>query len=205
MKPGTLFIISAPSGAGKTTMLKQVMVAVPGLAFSVSHTTRSPRAGEKDGTDYYFVDREAFLAMREQGDFLEWAEVHGNFYGTSRAAVEKSLVAGVDIVLDIDVQGARQIRKSSPGAVAFIFIAPPSWEELEKRLSGRGTDGPETIRLRLANARKEMADIDFYDYVVVNDDLARAVDSLRAVIIAERSKSRRLAAGAPMNLPVVET
>ncbi len=202
MNRGTLFVISAPSGTGKTTILKQVMAVVPGLSFSISHTTRSPRAGERDGVDYHFVDRDRFVAMREAGAFLEWAEVHGNFYGTSRATVEANLAAGADIILDIDVQGCRQVRATAGDAVS-LFVVPPSWQELERRLTGRGTDNEETIRLRLANARKEMADIVDYDYVVVNDLLDSAVATMLAIIHAERSRHRRTAAGAPMQLPAL--
>ena len=199
MSRGTLFVISAPSGTGKTTILKEVMASVPGLAFSVSHTTRAPRTGERDGVDYHFVDRGRFEAMRDEGAFLEWAEVHTNCYGTSRAAVEAGLAAATDIILDIDVQGCRQVRAAAPEAVS-IFIVPPSWEELAKRLTGRGTDDAETIRLRLANARAEMADADRYDYLVVNDDLARAVAAIRAIIVAERSRHRRDADGVPLSV-----
>ena len=202
MNRGSLFVISAPSGTGKTTILKKVMAAVAGLSFSISHTTRAPRAGEQDGVDYHFVDRDRFVAMRDAGAFLEWAEVHGNFYGTSRAAVDAGLAVGTDIILDIDVQGCRQVRAAASDAVS-LFVVPPSWAELERRLTGRGTDGEETIRLRLANARKEMADIGHYDYVVVNDVLESAVATMIAIIHAERSRHRRTAAGAPMNLPAL--
>ena len=177
------------------------MAAVPGLAFSVSHTTRAPRAGERDGVDYHFVDRESFLAMRDRGLFLEWAEVHGNLYGTSLEAIDANLAAGTDIILDIDVQGARQIREKRNHQAVFLFIVPPSLEELEKRLSGRNTDATETIKLRLANARKELADVGRYDYVIVNDTVDDAVDVLRSIIIAERCKNRRSATGQPLTIP----
>ncbi|MFC1513044.1 guanylate kinase [Thermodesulfobacteriota bacterium] len=200
MSRGTLFVISAPSGTGKTTILKEVMSTMGGLSFSISHTTRAPRTGEQDGVDYHFVDRDRFVSMRDEGAFLEWAEVHGNFYGTSRAAVDAGLADGIDIVLDIDVQGCRQVRAAATDAVS-LFVVPPSWEELERRLTGRGTDSDETIRLRLANARQEMADVSLYDYVVVNDDLARAVVTMRSIIHAERSRHRRDANGVPMTIP----
>ena len=191
MSKGNLFVISAPSGAGKSTILKKLLVMVPNLAFSVSHTTRSPRNGERNGLDYHFVDRETFEGMRAGQAFLEWAEVHGNLYGTSRAAIEAQQARGIDVFLDIDVQGARQLRDCGhPGAV-FLFIAPPSWQELENRLRGRGTDAEETVQLRLNNARREMEDADRYDYLVINDRLDEAVDVLRAVVIAERCKGRR--------------
>lgn len=195
MSTGKLLILSAPSGAGKTTLLKRVMADLPGLVFSISHTTRQPRNGERDGVDYYFVDRLRFEAMREQGAFLEWAEVHGNLYGTSREAVLEQLAAGMDVVLDIDVQGAAQIRDAVELPLASLFITPPSLMELERRLRGRGTDQEETIRLRLQNARQEMAAASGYDYLVVNEDLEQAVETLKAIVIAERSRGHRLPDG----------
>ncbi|MEW6501918.1 MAG: guanylate kinase [Thermodesulfobacteriota bacterium] len=198
---GTLFVISAPSGAGKTTLLKRIMAEVPNLGFSVSHTTRPPRPGEGNGVDYHFVSREEFLAMREAGAFLEWAEVHTNLYGTSRQAVADKLATGVDLFLDIDVQGARQIKEARDLGAVFLFVAPPSWQELEKRLSGRGTEAAETVRIRLANARKEMAEAHWYDYLIVNDDLTAASVMLKAVILAERCRGRRDANGAPVAIP----
>lgn len=198
---GTLLVISAPSGAGKTTLLKRIMTEVPGLGFSISHTTRPPRPGEQNGVDYHFVSREEFLAMREAGAFLEWAEVHTNLYGTSKQAVAEKLATGVDVFLDIDVQGARQIKAAGELAAVFLFIAPPSWQELEKRLRGRGTESAETVGVRLANARKEMAEAHWYDYLIVNDNLAVATEMLQAVILAERCRGRRGANGAPVAIP----
>jgi len=198
---GTLLVISAPSGAGKTTLLKRIMAEVPNLGFSVSHTTRPPRPGERNGVDYHFVSRGEFLAMREGGAFLEWAEVHTNFYGTSKQAVADKLAAGVDLFLDIDVQGAKQIKEAHDLGAVFLFVAPPSWQELEKRLSGRGTETAETVRVRLANARKEMAEAHWYDYLIVNDDLAAATALLKAVLLAERCRGRRGANGAPVAFP----
>jgi guanylate kinase len=200
MSRGTLFVISAPSGAGKSTILKKLLTAVPSLAFSVSHTTRKPRPGESNGREYHFVDRPTFEKMRADHAFLEWAEVHGNLYGTSRTAIEAQQAKGIDVFLDIDVQGARQLRDDGhPGAV-FLFIAPPSWQELERRLRGRGTDTEETMQLRLNNARREMEDARNYDYLVLNDRLDEAVDVLHAVIVAERCKTRRNPAGQPLDL-----
>ncbi|MFH1019698.1 MAG: guanylate kinase [Pseudomonadota bacterium] len=200
MSRGNLFIISAPSGAGKSTILKKLLTKVPNLAFSVSHTTRAPRPGESNGREYHFVDRAAFEGMRTEQAFLEWAEVHGNLYGTSRAAIEAQQAKGIDVFLDIDVQGARQLRDCGhPGAI-FLFIAPPSWAELERRLRGRGTDPEETVQLRLHNARREMEDAGRYDYLVINDRLDEAVEVLRAVIIAERCKTRRNPDGQPLDL-----
>jgi len=200
MSRGNLFVISAPSGAGKSTLLKKLLAAVPNLAFSVSHTTRAPRPGESNGQDYHFVDRSTFEAMRTEQAFLEWAEVHGNLYGTSRAAIEAQQAQGIDVFLDIDVQGAKQLRDGGhPGAI-FLFIAPPSLAELERRLRGRGTDSEETVQLRLNNARREMEDADRYDYLVINDQLDEAVEVLRAVVIAERCKARRNPDGQPLDL-----
>lgn len=201
MKGGQLFIISAPSGSGKTSVVKGVMATLPGLAFSVSHTTRQPRALEENGVDYFFTDRAGFLAMRDSHAFLEWAEVHGNLYGTSQAAVRNQLARGIDIILDIDIQGARQLRENLELHPVFIFIAPPSRQELERRLIGRGTESSESIELRCRNALAEMADLDLYDYLIVNDKLDEAITMLRSIIIAERSRSRRLLSGAPANLP----
>lgn len=198
MNRGSLFVISAPSGTGKTTILKRLFHVLPALAFSVSHTTRKPRRGERDAVDYHFISREEFLAMRDTDAFLEWAEVHGNLYGTSKKNVEASQAAGQDILLDIDVQGARQIRKTTDVKAVFIFIVPPSWEELERRLRGRGSEDSEVIALRLSNARLEMQDVTHYDHIIVNDRIDNAVDMLRAVILAERSKTRRTASGEPI-------
>jgi guanylate kinase len=200
MSRGTLFVISAPSGAGKSTILKKVLTAVPSLAFSVSHTTRKPRPGENNGREYHFVDRPTFEKMRAGDAFLEWAEVHGNLYGTSRTAIEAQQAKGIDVFLDIDVQGARQLRGGGHQGAVFLFIAPPSWQELERRLRGRGTDSEETVQLRLNNARREMEDAHNYDYLVLNDRLDEAVDVLHAVIVAERCKTRRSPAGQPLDL-----
>ncbi len=200
MAQGRLFIFSAPSGAGKTTLLKRVMAELDNLAFSVSHTTRAPRAGEVDGVDYHFVSQERFAAMRDQGAFLEWAEVHGNFYGTSREAVLAQLAQGVDVILDIDVQGAVIVRASQLIDGAFVFISPPSLAELERRLRGRKTDSDETIGLRLRNAAKEMRAAVEYDYLLLNDQLEEAVTVLKAVVLAERSRAHRLPSGQPIVL-----
>lgn len=194
MDSGALFIISAPSGAGKTTILKEIMRLTPQLAFSVSHTTRKQRSGEREGIDYHFVERDAFLAMREAGIFLEWAEVHGNLYGTSRTVVTELLQQGVDVILDIDVQGARQVRESGMQA-HFLFIVPPSWQELKRRLAGRLTEDEETLQRRLSNAGKELAEASRYDYLIVNDQLEAAVEMVRAIIIATRARAFRSADG----------
>ncbi len=203
MSRGSIFIISAPSGTGKTTILKEIMNIVPNLAFSVSHTTRTPRGREQDGVDYHFVDVEKFTRMRDEGEFLEWARVHDNFYGTSRTAVEGQLGLGFDVFLDIDIQGMKQITAQLSDLLT-IFIAPPSWEEQERRLRRRGTDSPETIALRLANARQEMAAADLFDYLLVNDTVAATVEMLRAIILARRSRTRRSADGLALSLPAID-
>ncbi len=200
MSKGSLFVISAPSGTGKTTILKKIMDEVERLTFSVSHTTRQPRKGERDGVDYHFVDKSAFVGIREHGGFLEWAEVHGNFYGTSHVEVEKQLAAGIDVVLDIDVQGAQQVRDIAVDAVT-VFIAPPSWEEQKKRLMARGTDSTATIELRLANGRREMEDVRLYQYFIINETVDEASDILRAIILARRSATRRSADGLALRIP----
>ena len=186
-----LIVLSAPSGCGKTTLLKKVMAELPGLVFSISHTTRPPRPGEQDGRDYYFVSRAEFAAIRDRqpSGFLEWAEVHGNFYGTSRAEVERRQAAGLDVILDIDVQGAAQVRAADDPVT--IFIAPPSLDELARRLRGRGTEDEAVVSLRLAAAGKEMEAAGEYEYFIVNDDLDEAASSLLCVLVAERLRRRR--------------
>jgi guanylate kinase len=174
---GTLFVVSAPSGAGKTTLVREVLNRFSQLSYSVSHTTRPPRAGEVDGKDYFFTDPEAFQALIDDGQMLEWARVHNNFYGTSKAFVEDRLGEGNSIILDIDVQGGRQIMETDLDLVS-VFIMPPSLEILEKRLTGRGTDSEDVIQTRLDNARQEMEQRSFYDHVVVNDDLETAVEEI---------------------------
>jgi len=194
---GILFVISAPSGCGKTTILKRVIADLPGLVFSVSHTTRSPRPGEKDGRDYHFVSRDEFEAIRDAqpSGFLEWAAVHGSLYGTCREEVSRELAAGRDVILDIDVQGAIQVQERC--APVSVFIAPPSFAELEQRLRNRGTESGRILALRLENAEKELEAMDGYDYLIINDRLEEAVESLRAVIIAERCRCRRTLDGMP--------
>ncbi len=191
MNEGFLLVLSAPSGCGKTTILRQVMADLSGLSFSVSHTTRKPRLGEENGRDYHFVSPEQFIALRDQqpAGFLEWAEVHGNFYGTSRQEVAQRLRAGADVILDIDVQGAAQVRNNAEPVT--VFIAPPSLEELERRLRGRGTESEENLQRRLANAAQEMEAAPAYTYLIVNDKLEEAVLALKSVIIAERCRRRR--------------
>lgn len=195
MTIGKLFVISAPSGAGKTTLLKKVMARVANLTFSVSHTTRHPRPGERDGVDYSFVSTEEFAKMIAANAFLEYAQVHANLYGTSRMAVAELQQQGQDVVLDIDVQGAAILRREALAEAIYIFVAPPSLTELEKRLRGRGTEGEEMIAVRLANARKELAVMKDYEYLVVNHQVDESVELLTAIILAERAKAHRLPDG----------
>jgi guanylate kinase len=200
MKKGILFVISAPSGTGKTTLLKKVMARLPGLNFSVSHTTRKPRSKEQHGVDYYFVEKVEFEKMIAAGQFLEWARVHDNLYGTSTAAISSQLAEGKDIILDIDVQGAAIIRRSDLLEAVQIFIAPPGLAELEKRLRGRNTEAEDTVQLRLQNARDEMQEAHMYDYLIVNDELEEAAEALASIIIAERSRAHRRPSGKPIIL-----
>ncbi len=199
MSFGKLFVISAPSGTGKTTLLRRVMAQLPGLAFSVSHTTRPPRPSERTGVDYHFVSKAEFLVMIDQGLFLEHAEVHGNLYGTSRAAIDQQRMAGVDVILDIDVQGASILRRSRQLEATSIFISPPSLAELEKRLRGRGTESEEMIAIRLANARIELQAVTEYEYLVINDLLEETVALLSSIIVAERARAHRFPSGQPID------
>lgn len=185
-KRGIAFVISAPSGTGKTTVCRKLNASDPMLRFSVSHTTRRPRDGECDGIDYHFVDEAEFQRLVQAGAFLEHARYTGNLYGTSFAAVESSVADGIDVLLEIEVQGARQIREAGFDA-RFVFLLPPSLAELDARLRGRGTDADEVIEKRLAEARSELAAAEVFDYAVVNDDLDRAVSQVRQIIEAERS------------------
>jgi guanylate kinase len=192
MKPGTLFILSAPSGAGKTTLAKALVDASPDVAISVSHTTRPKRPGERDGIDYIFVSDAEFLASVEAGEFLEHAQVFGNRYGTSRAAVERLLQQGKDVILDIDWQGARAVKKAMPQAKS-IFILPPSRDALAQRLAGRGQDSTAVIERRMRAAISEMEHCKEFDYQVVNDDFAAALADLKAIIAGKPERVRPLA------------
>jgi guanylate kinase len=188
-------VVSAPSGAGKTTILARVLAETPGLRFSVSHTTRAPRAGERDGHDYHFVDRAAFLRLRDAGGLLEWAEVHGNLYGTGTAEIDTARAEGRDVLLDLDVQGAAQVRARIPSAVS-VFILPPSYEALEARLRGRGQDDESTIRRRLSAAGREIDAFEQYDYAIINEDLDACVRDLRSIVAAARCRVSVIAARA---------
>ena len=181
---GRLFVISAPSGTGKSTVVAKLRERFPDLGFSISCTTRPRREGEEEGVHYRFIDRGLFERMAAEGEFAEWAEVHGRLYGTPRLPLERMLSEGQDVLLDIDVQGGMAIKRAFPEAVA-IFIVPPGMEELERRLTSRGTDSPEQVALRLDNARNEMKFKDRYDRVVVNDTVERAVDELSAIIVGK--------------------
>ena len=184
---GHLFIISGPSGVGKGTLRKALFRLMDDLEYSISCTTRAPRTGEMEGVDYRFIERDRFLAMRNQGLFLEWAEVHGNLYGTLREDIEKSIGKGRDTVLEIDVQGALNVKAKMPEAI-LIFIMPPSPMDLEKRLKKRGTEKENDLRVRLDDARREMCLSDKYDHSVVNDDLESALESLQKIIARYRSR-----------------
>ncbi|HEX9873398.1 MAG TPA: guanylate kinase [Deferrimonas sp.] len=190
-REGIIFVISAPSGAGKTSLCKEIIDIFPTLRHSVSYTTRPLRAGEKNGIDYHFVSDEIFSAMVERGDFAEWAEVHDNRYGTAIATLREAAAAGQDILLDIDCQGAAQLKKNWRQGV-FIFVLPPSFEELQRRLLGRNTDSAEVIARRTANARDEVRQATWYDYLVINDDFALALEQLRAVIVSEGIRTPRV-------------
>lgn len=185
---GNIFIVVAPSGAGKTSLVAALLKAEPSLGLSVSFTTRAPRTGEVDGQHYHFVDRARFERMIAAGDFLEYAEVYGNYYGTSRSWIREQLDAGRDLLLEIDWQGARQVRAAFPDACS-IFILPPSLDELAARLRGRATDSDAVVARRLAEARAEIRLAAEYDFVIVNDDFARAQHELQAVVVAHRLRA----------------
>lgn len=187
---GALFVVTGASGTGKTTLVKAALGRIPGIRFSVSATTRPSRAGETDGVDYHFVSRERFDALVSNDEMLEWAEVYGNGYGTPRAPVDAALQEGESILLEIDLQGARQVKAAAPEAV-LIFVLPPSVEALGDRLRGRGTDSEEVVARRLAEARLQLAGVGDFDYVVVNDVLAAAHDRFQAVLTAELLRRSR--------------
>jgi guanylate kinase len=182
---GVVLVISAPSGTGKSSVVRRI----GGLRFSVSYTTRACRDGEVNGVDYHFVKPERFHEMRERGEFLEWAEVHGHYYGTGKSVVQATLDAGDDVLLDVDVAGAASVRQALPGAI-LVFLLPPSYEKLRARLEGRGTTGEDLSR-RMQNARAEMEQAKTFDYLVVNDVLEEATATLEAIILAERSRRER--------------
>ncbi len=187
-----MLIVSSPSGAGKTTLCSRLRAEFPDLRFSVSHTTRAPRETEVDGREYHFVDQQTFERAIAAGDFVEWAQVHGHYYGTGLSEIEQARASASGVIFDIDFQGARQIRAHFAEAVG-IFILPPSLDELERRLRGRGTESEEESVRRLANAELEIAHYGLFDYVVVNDDIGMAHDRMRSIVYAERCRRSRYA------------
>lgn len=191
--PGTAFVLSAPSGTGKSTLAKRLVASIPGLIFSISYTTRPPRAGEVDGEDYFFVDDATFDRMVEEGEFIEWVQVYKHRYGTGRKWLQRKLEEGVDILLDIETIGAQSVHKSLPDAV-MIFLLPPSADELAKRLRGRGNDSADQVRIRLNYARHEMVHYPNYDYLIVNDDADTAYRNLESVFLSTRLRHDKTAA-----------
>lgn len=190
-RSGLCLVVCAPSGGGKTTLLRKLRAEYPNLQFSVSCTTRAPRPGEVHGQDYYFLSEEEFISRRDAGDFAEWAEVHGRLYGTPLSWVKDELAAGYDLLFDIDVQGAAQLKAHLAKEAVFVFIAPPSLAALEARLRGRGTDDEETIARRISNAAREIAEAPWFDFILENDDLDRAYDLLRAIYLAAGAATQR--------------
>ncbi|NOY86398.1 MAG: guanylate kinase [Deltaproteobacteria bacterium] len=189
---GILFVISSPSGGGKSTIAKRLIASLSGIVLSISHTTREPRQGEVDGSDYHFVSVEEFERIRREGGFVEWAEVHGRSYGTGRKEIDRITGAGKDALLDIDVQGGQQIRERFPEAI-LVFVVPPERDELERRLRKRGTESPEQINRRLAAEVDELALIPYYDYAIRNDNLEDAFHAMRSIVTAERCRVSRRA------------
>ena len=187
---GQLFILSAPSGSGKTSLADGVLQRLSRLRFSISYTTRTARRGERDGVEYFFVSRQRFREMIERQEFLEFAQVYGHYYGTSARFVQKTLASGMDVLLDIDVQGAAKVKRQQPAAIG-IFVLPPSWQELERRLRRRGLDDAEVIESRLRVARQEIQAWGDYDYVIVNQDVETAIDELRSIVVATRCRIGR--------------
>jgi guanylate kinase len=194
--PGNLFVVAAPSGAGKSSLVSSLLQVDSHLVVAISHTTRPPRGQEQQGREYQFTDDASFRAMIERDEFVEWAEVHGHLYGTSRAAIEAHITGGQDVVLEIDWQGALQIRQKFPNAV-LIFILPPSWEELRQRLNRRGEDRPEVIATRMANARLEVSQARYFDFVIINALFETALFDLKAIVHSQRLKYAALQRSKP--------
>ena len=187
---GTLFVVSSPSGGGKGTIIRHVLDVVPNLSYSVSFTTRAPRNNEANGREYFFISRQVFEEMVAAGEFLEWACVHGNLYGTAKRQIAEETTAGTDIVLEVDVQGAESVRELPLDSVS-VFILPPSFEVLRERLIARGTDSPQELEVRLRNAPEELRQYSAFDYVIINDEVERAAGQLASIIYAERARCRR--------------
>jgi guanylate kinase len=194
---GIVFIVSGPSGAGKSTLVDALLARIPDLRVSISCTTRAPRPGERDGREYHFVDREEFARRRDADEFAEWAEVHGSLYGTIRKPLDDAIADGTDVLLDIDVQGARHLKRSYREAAVAVMVFPPSWEELERRLRARSTEDDATVVRRLARAREEARALGEYDYWLVNRDVAESVARLEAIVVAERAKVARIVVESP--------
>jgi guanylate kinase len=184
---GNLIILSGPSAVGKGTVIEALMKEYQNISYSISVTTRQARPGEEDGVDYFFVSKDKFDNMIENGEFIEWAKVHGNYYGTPKGYVEEAIASGRDVILEIDIQGATQVKKEYKEGI-FIFLAPPSLEELRSRIYKRDKDTEEAIEVRLENATEEMEQAEDYDYIIVNDEVSKAFKKLKAIIIAERCK-----------------
>ena len=194
--PGNLFVVAAPSGAGKSSLVSALLQVDSHLVVAVSHTTRAPRGQEQQGREYHFITEQAFRSMIERGEFLEWAEVHGHLYGTSRGAIEERITGGQDVVLEIDWQGALQIKTLFPNAV-LVFILPPSWEELLQRLQRRGEDPPEVISQRMGNARVEVSQAQHFDFVIINASFETALFDLKAIVHSQRLKYKALRRSKP--------
>jgi len=201
---GLPIIISAPSGTGKTTILRVLKKHLPDLNFSVSHTTRSPRENEQDGVDYHFTTKENFIGMTEHGEFLEWAQIHDNYYGTARKNIADTLKKGNDLVLELDVQGVESLRDLKYQGI-YIFILPPSMEELEKRLTGRGTESDNQIKQRLETGKQEIAKSHLYDYAVTNVNVDESVDTILAIIRAEKKRMSRYQPDCPEIRKIIES
>ena len=192
IKKGLLFVVSAPSGTGKTTLCRAMVRIFPELHYFISYTTRPPRPGDADGRDYHFVSPEGFQEMIDRDEFAEWAEIYGYRYGTSRSLLERFSREGRDVILDLDGQGARQMRNKDLQGI-FIFLLPPSWAELKRRLARRQTEGPKALKERLRMAKVEMAEARWYDYVIINDEIKKAEEQLQAIILSEHCRRVRMA------------
>jgi guanylate kinase len=189
---GILYVVTGPSGAGKSSIIKKALEIVEGFAFSISYTTRKQRPGEIDGKDYFFISDEKFEELNQKGEFLEYAKVHSNYYATSKTFIKEKLSEGFNIVLDVDVVGALNIKKEMPEQSVLIFIAPPSYEELERRLKTRGTEKQEEFEVRLNNSKKEIKQISHFDYLIVNQNLSESINQLISIIISEQLKLDRV-------------